>query len=333
MISIIIPMYNSEKYISTLLDSLYSQIHKDFEVIIVNDGSSDNSRKIVLDYIKECTFKINLIDIDNSGVSVARNVGLKNAKGEFVTFVDADDILLPHFLDLQYKLIKKHNVDMSYIDHISFSGSSNYQCKLNKNLSVKKYSNQEFFYDYAYKKTSPGIWSFLIKKEFLHSYNILFKVGYKYSEDMEFIYNISINNPKILHIKSKQYLYRIHENSAMSQISARRVDGFNLLKLFSVFLKENKHDLSIPFDRIAIPRWVWSTLRQFAMSSDNFDDFNKYSKLIESRINMKQLLFTKGFIVSIFAFIYIISPKLFYFLIKRISRIKDKRKYNKVGIL
>lgn len=333
MISIIIPMYNSEKYISSLLDSLNNQVYKNFEVVIVNDGSKDNSRQIVSEYINKNCLNIKLIDIDNSGVSVARNVGLENSTGDYISFIDADDILLPFFLELQYQQINKYNADMSYIDHFSFTRDSNYQHKNNRILSVKVYSNYEFFYDYALRKTTPGIWSFLIKKEFLMTNSILFKVGYKYSEDMEFIYNLSINKPVILHIKSVQYLYRIHENSAMSQISTRRVDGYNLLNLFSISLKQNNHQLSKPFEKLAISRWVWSTLRQFAVSINNYDEFYEFSRLIDSKNKMKKLVFSKGVIVPMTALLFLISPKIYFRAIKRISRIKDKRRYSKVTVL
>lgn len=96
-ISIIIPVYNTEEYISDCLDSILSQTYKNFEVIIVDDGSTDNSFNIVKNYQKN-NDNITVLHIGNSGVSAARNLGIQLAKGEFLFFVDSDDTLYDHCL-------------------------------------------------------------------------------------------------------------------------------------------------------------------------------------------------------------------------------------------
>ena len=89
-ISIVVPVYNGEKYISKCLDSLINQLYKNIEIIIINDGSSDNTEKICNKY-KEIDSRIKLISVDNGGVSRARNIGIENATGQFLMFCDSDD--------------------------------------------------------------------------------------------------------------------------------------------------------------------------------------------------------------------------------------------------
>ena len=90
VISIIVPIYNAEQYLSECIDSLVNQSFEDIEIILINDGSTDNSSKICKEY-EEKDKRINYIEIKNSGVSHARNVGVENANGKWITFIDADD--------------------------------------------------------------------------------------------------------------------------------------------------------------------------------------------------------------------------------------------------
>ncbi|MCG7496856.1 glycosyltransferase family 2 protein [Vibrio sp. Of7-15] len=117
-VSIVVPMYNAESTISSALDSVLKQTYQGpLEVIIVNDGSIDQSEQVVKDYIRHNTSKnviINLINQENSGVSSARNAGIKQAKGEWVALLDSDDVWLPLKLEKQMDEIKK-NADISFI--------------------------------------------------------------------------------------------------------------------------------------------------------------------------------------------------------------------------
>jgi len=111
MVSIIIPVYNCGKYIAKCLDSVLCQTFHDWEVIAVNDGSHDNSLEILLEYAKR-DLRIVVIDQVNSGVVTARNNALKSAKGEYLTFLDADDCLTPDALALMVEALKRDSADV-----------------------------------------------------------------------------------------------------------------------------------------------------------------------------------------------------------------------------
>lgn len=111
-ISIIVPVYNTAPYLKRALDSIRRQSMKHFEVILINDGSTDSSREILLSYCrKDARFR--LIDQKNSGVSVARNAGLKAARGEFIAFLDSDDFLAPFYLQRLYRAVLEYNADVA----------------------------------------------------------------------------------------------------------------------------------------------------------------------------------------------------------------------------
>ncbi len=115
LIFIIIPVFNGERFLSECLDSILNQTYKKFEIIIINDGSTDSTQSIINQYKKryDCIFDYYQ---KNSGQGVARNKGLNYSKGEFVAFIDADDLIHEEFLEKLYNSIKKHNSDFALCD-------------------------------------------------------------------------------------------------------------------------------------------------------------------------------------------------------------------------
>ena len=111
-VSIIIPAYNIEKYLSACLDSALSQDFSNYEIVVIDDGSTDNTPKISDEYAKKYE---NVITIHqkNSGLSSARNTGIKRAKGEYVALIDGDDIIAPNFLARLYQAVTKTNSDIA----------------------------------------------------------------------------------------------------------------------------------------------------------------------------------------------------------------------------
>ena len=104
LISIIVPVYNVEKYLKKCLDSILSQTYKNFEVIIVNDGSPDNSQKIIDEYKKKDK-RIIVLEKENGGLSSARNYGIEHANGKYISFVDADDYIEKDYVEKLYDCI------------------------------------------------------------------------------------------------------------------------------------------------------------------------------------------------------------------------------------
>lgn len=117
LVSVIIPAYNSEKYISDAINSVLSQTYQDHEVIVVNDGSKDNTERIIKPYLKRITYLYQ----DNKGSAEARNTGIKASKGEYIAFLDSDDVWSPEKLSLQVKFLNDHpDFDLVYGDYGTF---------------------------------------------------------------------------------------------------------------------------------------------------------------------------------------------------------------------
>ena len=196
-VSIIIPVYNAERFLEKCLDSIENQTFKDIEIICVNDGSKDNSLKILKEYQKKDT-RIVIIDKENAGVSAARNDGIRKSKGEYVTFADADDWLELDAIENMYNAIVEKNADVVrtnyYInetyDKVSGKGTL---CGLENKIIT---TSQEDFIELVSNKFLNGnllcyVWCLLVKRSVLNK-TPLFQEGIPYMEDTIF-YNELMN--------------------------------------------------------------------------------------------------------------------------------------------
>lgn len=208
-ISVIIPVYNAEKYLRETLQSIKKQSFTDFELIAINDGSTDNSLTILNEF-KGIINNYKIVTIDNSGVSKARNIGINISNGEYVCFVDADDILNQHYLEFLIQPIFSKNADLSYCNYTTFYNkcifnSNSNDCNFNH---IKKDSSIQVF-DYVMSQglgTSP--WNKLYRLEYLKKYNIMFNENSSYGEDMFFNWKIFLVSNTIYNVDLPLYGYR-----------------------------------------------------------------------------------------------------------------------------
>ena len=219
LISIIIPVYNSEKYLIECLDSVLLQTYKNFEALLINDGSTDNSGEICDNFaVKDSRFKV--FHKKNGGVSSARNFGIKEAKGEWICFVDSDDFVSDLFLANIF------NNDLYFIDFI-FTNDYFYNSKLNsikyKSMKNKKFSTNLFFKEYGIILLDTP-WAKFYNAKIVHNNNVQFSHSYAYREDTIFNLDYIKYCANILTINNCYYSYR---------------DSFlGLSKVFNSFEKE-----------------------------------------------------------------------------------------------
>lgn len=216
MLSIIIPMYNCELYINECLKSIYESNNSNLnniEVILVNDGSSDNTLQICNEYIKNHKkFKIKIFSIKNHGVSYARNLGIKNSSGEYIMLLDSDDYLSSKAFDIIFEKINSDN------DVIFFSKS------LDKNLS-----KEELILRLSGCQSSgvgiSGPFSKIFNRKFLESKKIKFDINLINGEDMIFCIESLIKSNRFLIVNKSFYEYRIHIGSATQRFDEKIIDS------------------------------------------------------------------------------------------------------------
>ncbi len=208
-ISAIIPVYNSEKYLKRCIDSLLNQTLKEIEIILINDGSTDNSQVIIDDYAKKFPSIFKIFSQPNHGQASARNLGLKCATGEFISFIDSDDYLELTAYEEAYNFSISNNLDIVCFNF--FEENNN----IKKVSSYYKFNNYPNDIKYVLNETSPV--NKIIRKSLISKNNIKFMENYIY-EDLELIPKLVLYTNKIGFLNKCLYNYVIHENSTMRQL-------------------------------------------------------------------------------------------------------------------
>ncbi len=218
-VSIVIPVYNTEKYLDACLESVENQSLKDIEIICINDGSTDNSLEI-LNKHKFKDNRIKIINQENSGVSAARNAGIKNSTGEYILFVDSDDIIFSNTCEINYNNSNKFNTDITQFNNISFQNDTEINYNISYDSSKINFSKRNKHDNPFYKLNIEGsvIWNKLWNREFLIKNNIYFKEGVSLGEDSLFDWIAISEARRVLEDENVFYCYRVgRENSAMQQ--------------------------------------------------------------------------------------------------------------------
>ena len=228
-LSVIIPVCNVEQYIGPCLESIYRQglCDEDFEVIVVNDGSTDHSMKVVED-IGNHHHNILMINQDNVGPAVSRNVGMDKAKGEYVLFVDSDDLLMDNGLSVLLKKALDTSADMVVADFMRLNDdeiTSVYDSQLTDPQIVDKSGLDYYVEDY-----DPGvgsfIWRILYKRSFLNENHIRLFPGVYY-EDIPFLQESYLKAQRVIGIHLLYYIYRIRQRSCTYSFAMKNAMDYN----------------------------------------------------------------------------------------------------------
>lgn len=214
MISVIMPLYNNEKYVIEAIQSVINQTYEDWELIIINDASTDNSKFIVQKFLEEeKDNRILFIDLkENKGVSFVRNLGMKKTKGEYISFLDSDDFWDKNFLNDLYKKIKETKGKLVYSKFAYFYNRDN--IKINKAVMregeidkfiIKKNHRYEMEYSFC-------ICAILVKKSLIEKYKIKFPEDQNLFEDGLFLSKL-ICITDIVNVNKVLMYYRQHQTS------------------------------------------------------------------------------------------------------------------------
>lgn len=246
-ISIIVPIYNGEKYISNTLDSILNQTLENIEIIVINDGSTDNSKNILDSYSKKSD-KVRVIHQENKGVSATRNNGILSANGEYIGFVDADDLIDPDMYKKLYEKAVSNNADIAICGFIEEDLSGNilreYEYQYSDTILRDSDIRNSFKTCLNTKREPLGgapIWNKIFKKDILIENNILIDESITVGED--FCLNIRCFDKARTVVGTKEKLYHymnINPDSIMSKISDKKfynfIDGRKaILKNLSTF--------------------------------------------------------------------------------------------------
>jgi glycosyltransferase involved in cell wall biosynthesis len=230
LISVIMPVYNAEPYLSDTIRSVLDQTYANVELILINDGSTDKSSRIC-DSFKQKDKRITVIHTQNHGVSYARNIGLSKARGSFITFVDSDDLVPNSYVKQLAQLAELYNTDIvscAITRDISLINKFN-NSNIEGNANIIQYNSKNAILNLLYQRDiENSACAKLYKNDCID--NVLFNEKVHIAEDLQFNYFVFKNANKVTLSKSPLYYYRVREGSSMkSGFRPNRITGIDAL--------------------------------------------------------------------------------------------------------
>ena len=244
LVSIIVPVYNTELFLRGCLDSLLAQTYSNIEIILVNDGSTDGSLEICRQYgLRHCN--ISVIDQPNGGVSAARNRGMEAAQGTFITFVDGDDVLLPDAVETMYRLMDFHSADMVC------GGLADSQATVDEERRAVSVLSEQETVRMALQEVSASACAKLYRISAIAG--ISFAEGRKINEDGFFVFECCMRQLKIVETDQIVYLYTRRPGSASRvKFSDKFLDILYFFDKKREFIAENYPQYMNLIDRLEI---------------------------------------------------------------------------------
>ena len=318
LVSIIVPVYNVEKYLERCLDSLVNQTLKDIEIILVDDGSTDSSGRICDEYAKKDK-RIKVIHKENGGQCSARNIGLDIAEGQYIGFVDSDDFIKLDMYKILYLVMKEYRADIAKCNFEDVINGERMKYKQSDLITVydtegalNNFINEPYKFNKHFKAI---MWDGLYKRQLFEE--IRFPEGFIYEEGFV-LPKLFLKSKKLIHIDKNLYYYAQNKNGTMSQglneKGLKSIDDWKDIHylLYDKYPKLNK-DTAI--------RWINKYLNLYENLNHRYDidNENYYKNYIkhELKVNMnyfKEINIDKKTIRKVKIFNY--NPDLYIFLLK-----------------
>lgn len=321
--SVIIPCYNAGITIFETLKSLEDQTYKDFEVVCVNDGSTDNTVAIICEFKENSSMTINIISQQNKGVSVARNKGISMATGEYLVFLDADDCYHPKFLESMYNSLIMYDSDTAYCELCHSRENIKWDTNILIDCSVEE--EKSFLEKALYRMDKYGFCCYAYKSKIIKKLNLEFPLNIYYGEDREFIWKYLAHCKKAIAINNTLYWYRDNPLSAVNTASWRRTDALISVEKTSDYLKKLGHPYADKYYEYMYARNMLAVMFNFAKARRK-DLFVKLRETYDVRTQMKYLKrITNQKHAKYAAVVYLFSPFLFYLIVSNLRFLRKLR--------
>lgn len=302
-VSIIIPVYNDEKFLSEALNSAVNQNFDNYEIICVNDGSTDRTEELLLDF-KSKYKNIKVLSQENRGLSAARNFGLAEAKGDYILFMDSDDMLEENTLSTAWNCCMKKELDVLFFSFTNFCNdkelSLRYCDKIKQKKRLTEYTNvlsgQDMFVrQNETKEYYVVVWAQMIKRSFLLKNGINFYDGIIY-EDNLYTFDVLMKAKRTFCICDELYQKRIHSDSIVTRKQDyRAVDGYfkTLIAEISIIRKIAVKDYIKGYVIKELERIICQIKKKYSLLSedekkDYINSLNDFDYIVFQLLNGEQ---------------------------------------------
>ena len=280
-ISVIVPIYNTEKFLRKCIESIVNQTLQEIEIILINDGSTDNSHNICLEYAEKYPEKIRYINNKNIGCGATRNLGIELAQGKYVAFVDSDDYIEKTMYEELWNEKEKNDSDivvcgMTYINIVEKT----------EKISIPKIMEEDDYF--KYQNRIANIYNKIFKKNLIISNKIFFPINTHYAEDLVFCFKAYLSTNKINNLSKSFYNYILYGGNSIYNLDKRLGVFISFEEIFK-YLEEKKlkNDRNIMkkfyelFNFYAIKGVFFTLLNTKQISKEQYKKYNKifYEKL------------------------------------------------------
>lgn len=314
-VSVIVPVYNCEEYIGTTLDSIINQDFKNFEVIVIDDGSTDRSLEIIKEKLSKSLISHQIIHQENSGVSSARNAGISKATGKYLVFIDGDDYVTGNHLSELYN----GKSDFSLVQFIKKDGDR---------LSTPYHFSREFMSceDFIKKELNMEMpftfCQLMYKTSIIKDNGIKFNPDLVYGEDIDFALRALIYGDEVTISNEATYYYLQHPQSAINTSEFRRFEVIEIFEGIADFYKsKGRDDLANLVITSRIPKAIFGNMNYFFYNGYDFDRVLNKMKELDLLTKLSRYEGDSKFKSKIRLFL--LSPKIYYKTWKKLKNSID----------
>lgn len=312
-VSVITPFYNGENFVFDSVENLKNQDFKDFEIILVNDGSKDNTaEKLEKVKAQNPDLEITVINKENGGVSTARNRGIDAARGEWLCFADDDDVISNDYISSLLSAVTQNGTKLGFGYFTRDYKELNNSPKGN----VKLYENKSFLREFLYNGIKYHHCAAIFNRSLFEN-GVRYPEGQKYSEDVHLLWRLIATNENVTVLEKPIYFYRFNPNSAMNKkMTLDRLGAIELMKDLEAFIEQNAPEFSPEYKSFAVARHYWSILWQAAGSFPNYKEFMEYIGNFDMKPQLKKLYSYPSKKVTLTARLFNLSPFMYYLLMR-----------------
>ena len=314
-VSVIVPVFNASEYISNTLDSIISQDFDGFEIVVVDDGSTDNSLEIINETLNGVNIPHKIVHQENAGVSVARNRAIEEASGDYLVFVDADDYIAKNHLSLLYN----GKTDFSLTLFVKKEGD-----KLSNPYTYSQdvISTDEFIKMELNMQMPFNFFQLMYKASIINDNNVRFTPGIVYGEDIEFAHKALMYGDEIAINNEVTYYYVQHSDSAIKTSEFRRFGVIKIFENLAEFYRKNGRDeFADLIVTSRIPKAIFGNMNFFFYNSYDFDEVMSKMKELDLFSKLSKFRGDKKFAMKIRLFL--LNPKLYYKMWKKFKNSID----------